>query len=128
MAAVLDFIAAKGIPFVSSGLASMGAKGGKPLARGHFLELLSAFANEDHRCHHRRRGDPRDFWPSGRTDLAATPPAGTRTAPVRDARRRNRPGYSRKTALKFLSFGLKFIATPVGGADRSFLRGQYGYK
>ncbi len=45
--------------------------------------------NEDHRLHHQRRGNPRDSRPSGRTDLAVVPPAGTRTAPVRDAGRGN---------------------------------------
>jgi ATP-dependent Lhr-like helicase len=45
VATVFDFMAAKGILFVSSDLASMGPEGEKLFGRGHFLDLLSAFAS-----------------------------------------------------------------------------------
>ena len=45
VSAVFDFMVDKGILFVSSGLASMGPEGEKLFGRGHFLDLLSAFAS-----------------------------------------------------------------------------------
>ena len=45
VATVFDFMEAKGILFVSSGLASMGPEGEKLFGRAHFLDLLSAFAS-----------------------------------------------------------------------------------
>jgi ATP-dependent Lhr-like helicase len=45
VATVFDFMAAKGVLFVSSGLASMGPEGEKLFGRAHFLDLLSAFAS-----------------------------------------------------------------------------------
>ncbi len=45
VAAVFDFMEAKAILFVSSGLASLGPEGEKLFGRAHFLELLSAFAS-----------------------------------------------------------------------------------
>jgi ATP-dependent Lhr-like helicase len=45
VAAVFEFMAAKGILLVSSGLTSMGPEGEKLYGRGHFLDLLSAFAS-----------------------------------------------------------------------------------
>ena len=45
VAIVFDFMVVKGILFVSSGLASMGPQGEKLFGRGHFLDLLSAFAS-----------------------------------------------------------------------------------
>ena len=45
VATAFDFMAAKGILFVSSGLASMGPEGEKLFGRAHFLDLLSAFAS-----------------------------------------------------------------------------------
>jgi len=45
VATVFDFMVAKGILFVSSDLASMGPQGEKLFGRGHFLDLLSAFAS-----------------------------------------------------------------------------------
>ena len=42
---VFDFMVDKGILFISSGLASMGPEGEKLFGRGHFLDLLSAFAS-----------------------------------------------------------------------------------
>jgi ATP-dependent helicase Lhr and Lhr-like helicase len=45
LATVFDFMVGKGILFVSSGLASMGPEGEKLFGRGHFLDLLSAFAS-----------------------------------------------------------------------------------
>jgi ATP-dependent Lhr-like helicase len=42
---VFDFMVGKGILFISSGLASMGPEGEKLFGRGHFLDLLSAFAS-----------------------------------------------------------------------------------
>jgi ATP-dependent Lhr-like helicase len=45
VATVFDFMVAKGILFVSSGLASMGPEGEKLFGRAHFLDLLSAFAS-----------------------------------------------------------------------------------
>ena len=45
VASVFEFMVAKGILFVSSGLASMGPEGEKLYGRGHFLDLLSAFAS-----------------------------------------------------------------------------------
>jgi ATP-dependent helicase Lhr and Lhr-like helicase len=44
-ATVFEFMVMKGILFVSSGLASMGPEGEKLFGRGHFLDLLSAFAS-----------------------------------------------------------------------------------
>jgi ATP-dependent Lhr-like helicase len=45
VATVFDFMEAKGLLFVSSGLASMGPEGEKLFGRSHFLDLLSAFAS-----------------------------------------------------------------------------------
>jgi ATP-dependent Lhr-like helicase len=45
VATVFEFMVMKGILFVSSGLASMGPEGEKLFGRGHFLDLLSAFAS-----------------------------------------------------------------------------------
>ncbi|MBA2722717.1 MAG: DEAD/DEAH box helicase [Methylibium sp.] len=45
VATVFEFMVIKGIVFVSSGLASMGPEGEKLFGRGHFLDLLSAFAS-----------------------------------------------------------------------------------
>jgi ATP-dependent Lhr-like helicase len=45
VATVFDFMEARGILFVSSGLASMGPEGEKLFGRSHFLDLLSAFAS-----------------------------------------------------------------------------------
>lgn len=45
LATVFEFMVMKGILFVSSGLASMGPEGEKLFGRGHFLDLLSAFAS-----------------------------------------------------------------------------------
>ena len=45
VATVFEFMVTKGILFVSSGLASMGPEGEKLFGRGHFLDLLSAFAS-----------------------------------------------------------------------------------
>jgi len=45
VATVFDFMVGKGILFISSGLASMGPEGEKLFGRGHFLDLLSAFAS-----------------------------------------------------------------------------------
>ena len=45
VAAVFDFMEARGLLFVSSGLASMGPEGERLFGRGHFLDLLSAFAS-----------------------------------------------------------------------------------
>ena len=45
VATVFEFMAMKGILFASSGLASMGPEGEKLFGRGHFLDLLSAFAS-----------------------------------------------------------------------------------
>lgn len=45
VATVFEFMEAKGILFVSSGLASMGPEGEKLFGRGHFLDLLSAFSS-----------------------------------------------------------------------------------
>ena len=45
VATVFDFMVGKAILFISSGLASMGPAGEKLFGRGHFLELLSAFAS-----------------------------------------------------------------------------------
>lgn len=45
VAAVFDFMVAKGILLVTSGLASMGPEGERLYGRGHFLDLLSAFAS-----------------------------------------------------------------------------------
>ncbi|MBB1160901.1 DEAD/DEAH box helicase [Aquariibacter albus] len=45
VAAVFEFMVAKGILLVSSGLTSMGPEGEKLYGRGHFLDLLSAFAS-----------------------------------------------------------------------------------
>lgn len=45
VAELFDFMTAKGILFVSSGLASMGPEGEKLFGRGHFLDLLSAFTS-----------------------------------------------------------------------------------
>ena len=42
---VFDFMVGKGILLISSGLASMGPEGEKLFGRGHFLDLLSAFAS-----------------------------------------------------------------------------------
>jgi ATP-dependent Lhr-like helicase len=44
VATVFDFMEAKGVLFISSGLASMGPEGEKLFGRAHFLDLLSAFA------------------------------------------------------------------------------------
>jgi ATP-dependent Lhr-like helicase len=43
--AVFEFMVAKGILLVSSGLTSMGPEGERLYGRGHFLDLLSAFAS-----------------------------------------------------------------------------------
>lgn len=45
VAAVFEFMVAKGILLVSSGLMSMGPEGERLYGRGHFLDLLSAFAS-----------------------------------------------------------------------------------
>jgi ATP-dependent Lhr-like helicase len=45
VATVFEFMVMKGILFISSGLASMGPEGEKLFGRGHFLDLLSAFAS-----------------------------------------------------------------------------------
>ncbi|HJW55335.1 MAG TPA: DEAD/DEAH box helicase [Burkholderiaceae bacterium] len=45
VATVFEFMVSQGILFVSSGLASMGPEGEKLFGRGHFLDLLSAFAS-----------------------------------------------------------------------------------
>ena len=45
VATVFEFMVMKGILVVSSGLASMGPEGEKLFGRGHFLDLLSAFAS-----------------------------------------------------------------------------------
>jgi ATP-dependent helicase Lhr and Lhr-like helicase len=45
VATVFEFMVMKSILFVSSGLASMGPEGEKLFGRGHFLDLLSAFAS-----------------------------------------------------------------------------------
>lgn len=45
VAAVFEFMVAKGILLVSSGLTSMGHEGEKLYGRGHFLDLLTAFAS-----------------------------------------------------------------------------------
>lgn len=45
VASVFDYMMAKGILFVSSGLVSMGPEGEKLFGRGHFLDLLSAFSS-----------------------------------------------------------------------------------
>ncbi len=45
VATVFDFMVGKAILFISSGLASMGPAGEKLFGRGHFLDLLSAFAS-----------------------------------------------------------------------------------
>ncbi len=45
VATVFHCMADKGILFISSGLASMGPEGEKLFGRGHFLDLLSAFAS-----------------------------------------------------------------------------------
>jgi ATP-dependent Lhr-like helicase len=45
VATVFEFMVMKGILFVSTGLASMGPEGEKLFGRGHFLDLLSAFAS-----------------------------------------------------------------------------------
>jgi ATP-dependent Lhr-like helicase len=45
VATVFDFMEARGLLFVSSGLASMGPEGEKLFGRSHFLDLLSAFAS-----------------------------------------------------------------------------------
>lgn len=45
VATVFDFMVAKGILLVTSGLASMGPEGERLYGRGHFLDLLSAFAS-----------------------------------------------------------------------------------
>ena len=45
LSVVFEFMVDKGILFISSGLASMGPEGEKLFGRGHFLDLLSAFAS-----------------------------------------------------------------------------------
>lgn len=45
VAAVFEFMVARGILLVSSGLTSMGPEGERLYGRGHFLDLLSAFAS-----------------------------------------------------------------------------------
>ncbi|HCZ16459.1 MAG TPA: ATP-dependent helicase, partial [Candidatus Accumulibacter sp.] len=45
VATVFDFMAGKGILFVSSGLVSIGPEGERLFGRAHFLDLLSAFAS-----------------------------------------------------------------------------------